>query len=356
MFLSAIVFTTLQITSKPTGAPQPASGAPAEGGATCATSGCHYNSVSTVTNVLSTDIPVAGYTPGNTYNITVVVTGTGWKGFMVSPQNSVGTALGTLYSGSGSKIVFTNYITHSTDKSGTPAIWTFQWKAPAAGSGDITFYGAFAITLYNTQKQTLTVHENTGTITPPVVSTLASSNITSSSATLNGTVNTNGKQYAVSFQYKTPTTSWIFSGATPSTLNCNTATPFSLNVSNILPNTTVTYRACAWNTGDTTWGTIQTFTTNMNTGIELVTDHTNFSVFPNPATTNLTIGFNLTQQAEVKINLLNMEGKYVHSFFNRSLSAGIQTLKLDLNEMKPGIYFLQMHVNDGVSYKKILID
>lgn len=355
MFLSATIFTTLQITSKPNGAPQPASGAPAEGGATCATSGCHYNSISTVTNVISTDIPVAGYTPGNTYNITVVVSGTGWKGFMVSPQNSAGTALGTLYSGAGSKIVFTNYITHSIDKSGTPAIWTFQWKAPAAGSGDVTFYGAFAITLYNTQKQTLTVHENTGSAIP-TVTTLASSNITSSSLTLNGTVNTNGNLYSVSFQYKTPNTSWVFSSATPSTLNCNTATPVSLIISSIPSNTTITYRACAWNTGDTTWGITQTATTSGNAGIDKVNNDIIFSVFPNPATTNLTIGFSLIQQADVKINLLNMEGKSIHSFFNHSLSAGSQSLKLDLNEMKPGIYFLQMQVNDGVSYKKILID
>lgn len=355
MFLSVIIFTTTQILSLPTGAAAPATGGPAEGGATCSQSSCHSGSVSTVSNVLVSDIPAAGYTPGSTYNLTVTVIGSGWKGFMVSAQNSSGTFLGTLITGTLSKIVFGNYITHSSDKSTSPAVWSFQWKAPAVGSGDVTFYGAFAITKFATQKQSITVHENNGAVIPPVVSTLPSTNISSTGATLNGTVNTNGRSYTVSFQYKTATSPWIFLNANPSTLNCTSATADSLHISSIPPNTNITYRACAWNIGDTTWGTIQTFTTPSNTGIDNIKNCSSFNIYPNPATTTLNLSFDLNENAEVKINLLGVDGKSVRAFYKNNLSSGKQELIFDVNDVKAGIYFLQMIVNNQTTYQKVLI-
>lgn len=165
--VTALLFTfglsIQQIISNPTGTPAQASGGPAEGGATCSQSGCHFGTPTTVTDILTTDIPAAGYTPGTTYNITATVSGSGGKGLMVSAQNPSGTFLGTMLAGTGSKKVFTNYITHSNDKSASPAVWSFQWTAPAAGSGPVTFYGAFAITRNITRKQQLVVNENTTT-------------------------------------------------------------------------------------------------------------------------------------------------------------------------------------------------
>ena len=162
---TALIFTLVlsvqQIISNPTGAPSQASGGPAEGGATCTQSGCHFGTPTTVSNIITTDIPAEGYTPGTTYNITVTVTGSGWKGFMLSSQNASGSFLGTLMSGTGSKVVFTNYITHSSDKNPSPAVWTFKWKAPSAGSGAATFYGAFAVTRNATRTQSVTVQEKT---------------------------------------------------------------------------------------------------------------------------------------------------------------------------------------------------
>ena len=356
IFLSVISFTTVQIISKPTGAPQAAAGAPAEGGATCAQGGCHAGSATAVSNVITNDIPAAGYTPGTTYNITVTVTGSGWKGFMISPQNSTGTYLGTLISGAGSKTVFTKYITHSTDKSPSPAVWALQWKAPAAGAGDVTFYGAFAISLYTTQKQALTVHENTSGGIPPVVSTLASNNITSHSATLNGSINTNGRSYSAAFQYKTPTSSWVMVGATPATVSSSSATNVSLDVSGLPSNTTITYKVCAWNPGDTAWGTAQTFNTSVNTGIAGINRISSLNIFPNPAASDLNLTFNLDQKADIRINLTSMDGKTVYALYKNTLSAGNQELKLDVKDMRSGIYFLQVQMNDQTTYQKVLID
>ncbi|MES2559282.1 MAG: choice-of-anchor V domain-containing protein [Bacteroidota bacterium] len=164
---SAVLFTLLlsvqQIISNPTGAPLQASGGPAESGATCMQAGCHFGAPETVTDIVTTDIPAAGYTPGTTYNITASVTGSGAKGLMVSVQNAGGTHLGTLISGTGSKIVFSKYITHNNPQFAATAVWNFKWTAPVAGSGPVKAYGVFAITRNTTRKQELTIAENTTT-------------------------------------------------------------------------------------------------------------------------------------------------------------------------------------------------
>jgi hypothetical protein len=149
------------LNSQPNGAPEPASGGPAEGGVTCIK--CHDGTATTVTDRMTTNIPTEGYTPGTTYNVTVSFSGTGRKGFMFSAQNAGGTFKGTPISGTGSQVTSTNYITHSAAINSTAATWTFQWIAPAAGTGDVNLYGAFAVTKANTTKQVITVKEKVNT-------------------------------------------------------------------------------------------------------------------------------------------------------------------------------------------------
>lgn len=156
-------FTLGGLNSRPTGAPVPASGGPAEANATCAQSGCHNGSTSVVNDRLTTDIPAAGYTPGATYNITISFSGSGQKGFMFSAQNAAGDFKGSPISGSGSKVVFTNYVTHTLAKTSAPSTWEFKWTAPAAGSGAVNLHAAFAIGFDNVAKQVVAVNENLNT-------------------------------------------------------------------------------------------------------------------------------------------------------------------------------------------------
>lgn len=116
-------------------------------GKDCSVSGCHNTTSTPVSNYITTNIPSQGYTPGQTYQITVTVPGnSGWqKGFEVSPQDSAGTILGTLIAGTGSELTPGNagYITQSSPISNSSAVWVFNWTAPATGTGTVTFYGAF---------------------------------------------------------------------------------------------------------------------------------------------------------------------------------------------------------------------
>lgn len=146
----ALTLTTTKVTSDPTGAPAGVANDPASGGATC--TNCHGGTATIATASqasITSNIPAAGYTPGTTYTITGTVNYTGRStfGFEVSPQNAAGTKLGTLVNtGSQTKLVGTNkYVTHTLagNSGSNTKSWTFNWTAPAAGTGSVTFYGSF---------------------------------------------------------------------------------------------------------------------------------------------------------------------------------------------------------------------
>ena len=123
---------------------------------------CMGGSASPVTGWITSDVPSMGYKNDSTYHITVTATGSGNKGFEVSPQDPAGNILGTLIAGSGSKLIDTGkYITHTAPKTGSSASWVFQWTAPSSGNGDITFYGSIAVTKLVTKTTTLTITKNT---------------------------------------------------------------------------------------------------------------------------------------------------------------------------------------------------
>jgi len=163
----------------PGGAPDGVTGSPGDG-ANCVQ--CHEGTVNSATGWITSDIPAGGYIPGNTYLITATnsLTGSGKYGFEVSPQNASGVLLGTLAAGTNSQLVGSGkYVTHKSASS-TVKVWTFQWTAPIAGTGNVTFYGAFALNYLPgaTVLSTLAVSEqtNTGISEPMPSSALISPN------------------------------------------------------------------------------------------------------------------------------------------------------------------------------------
>ncbi len=120
-------------------------------GRTCGSGGgCHAGGTTNQNGIITTNIPACGYTPGQTYNITVTATSAGRTkfGFSLSAQKtSNGVTAGTLIAGTGSQLNGSNrYITHTS--AGTAAtgsgtrVWNFQWTAPVAGTGSVSLYAA----------------------------------------------------------------------------------------------------------------------------------------------------------------------------------------------------------------------
>lgn len=88
----------------------------------------------------------------------------------------------------------------------------------------------------------------------PDATTDAPTNITSTSATLNGTVNANNSSTAVSFEYGPTTAYGSTITATPSPLTGNTPTLVSASVTGLTPGATYHFRVKAVSTGGTTYG------------------------------------------------------------------------------------------------------
>lgn len=132
------------------GAPAGRTGSPGDGGLTCSAVGCHGATPQPGSNLFFVGVPTAGYNPGQTYLVQVNFSGLGNKGFQLSPQSPNGTLLGQLINtnstgtqGTQTVGVGGKYITHRLAQSGATGSWSFQWRAPAAGTGPVTFYGAF---------------------------------------------------------------------------------------------------------------------------------------------------------------------------------------------------------------------
>lgn len=131
-----------------TAAPAGHTGSPGDGKVCTA---CHLGAAAAAkTDIITTNIPVQGYVPGNTYTITVTLNnpGTTRFGFQLSPQDLAGNMLGAWGpSTAETQVINGKYATHKlVGTNGTDSkVWTLQWTAPASGTGDVTFYGAFNI-------------------------------------------------------------------------------------------------------------------------------------------------------------------------------------------------------------------
>lgn len=138
------------------GPPAGFTGSPADGKTCGSNGGCHSgNTIISQTGWITSDIPTTGYTPGDTFSITATVTQNGITkfGFQLSPQSPTGTKLGTLVANANTKLAggsgkYIEQISLSTSGAGTKS-WTFDWIAPVAGTGDVTFYASFNATNSN---------------------------------------------------------------------------------------------------------------------------------------------------------------------------------------------------------------
>ncbi len=112
-------------------------------------SNCHAPGPATpITGWITTDIPPIGYTPGNTYTITLSTPGetTSKMGFQITAETAAAKA-GMFVITNATRTQLTNdfTVTHTaagTDPMGTPNSWTMDWTAPASGTGAVTFYAA----------------------------------------------------------------------------------------------------------------------------------------------------------------------------------------------------------------------
>jgi len=78
------------------------------------------------------------------------------------------------------------------------------------------------------------------------------------------------------------------------------------------------------------------------------------SIYPNPAKDNLHLSFNLRKATKLSISLLDQTGKRVKLFQNKRLEVGLQDLNFPIENLAPGVYFVQLR-GGGRRYGKRVI-
>ncbi len=213
---------------------------------------CHSGTATSANGLITSTVPAAGYTAGTKYTFTATIANPGTKGkwgFQISPQNNAGTLLGTLVVTNTTNTQLkpsSKYIEH-TSAGNKSSSWSFDWTAPASGTGDVTFYGAFLIgdNFNNTsgdqvQTSTLLVHENSCTA-PTITKTTPASLCGVGTATLTatataGTINwyaaaTGGTSLGTGTSFTTPSISTTTTYYVDATNTCTTATRTAVTAS-----------------------------------------------------------------------------------------------------------------------------
>lgn len=79
------------------------------------------------------------------------------------------------------------------------------------------------------------------------------------------------------------------------------------------------------------------------------------SVYPNPASDNISFTFRTKKTGIVKLSLYNELGQSVASLLDESLPPGIHTSHAEINDLHAGTYFYSLQTGDGVMRGKIFV-
>jgi hypothetical protein len=150
-----------------------------------------------------------------------------------------------------------NGASYSTGNTGT----TFANYGSATVAGQsYSYYVVVHLTSGATvTSNTVSATAPTNCAVPATVTTLAATNISSSGATMNGSVNPNGLSTTVWFQWGTTTALGQNTGS--ATTTGTTAASWSSTFSGLAQNATIFYRIAAQNSAGTSYGSTLSFTT-----------------------------------------------------------------------------------------------
>lgn len=304
----------------PGGSPAGYTGSPGDGHDCTA---CHGGSTSFEPGWITSDIPAEGYTPGITYNLTVTVSGSGDKGFQVSPQDLSGNQLGILVAGTGTHLNGgTKYVNQNSKSTANPAIWNFQWIAPDAGTGEVTFYGAFTVNKPVTKTSTLIVQEAASVPLEVVVSAEPGNICTGDSSHLEAVAAGGSGSY---------TYQWT---SDPPGFTSSASDPW------VFPTETTTYYV------------------EVSDGVQMVEDSVevsvyclgtpdgasgdpNIMVYPNPFKDNLMIDFQRVREGTWTVSMYRLTGQKVYQQEFRPTDAD-PVMQIDPGTLPDGSYILSL--------------
>lgn len=84
---------------------------------------------------------------------------------------------------------------------------------------------------------------------------------------------------------------------------------------------------------------------------------TGFKVFPNPVTGTSQVYFNLLENSDVNVELMDLTGRMVRTIFSGSMNAGEQYLNVENHQFgAAGVYFVRLTINGVASIQKVVVE
>ncbi|HEX6429407.1 MAG TPA: T9SS type A sorting domain-containing protein [Niastella sp.] len=79
------------------------------------------------------------------------------------------------------------------------------------------------------------------------------------------------------------------------------------------------------------------------------------SIYPNPAKSYTRLQFTLNKASLVTIDVYNVAGMKVKSVVNRSFSAGVNTMNIDIANLKSGVYMVKITIDSQTSCSPLIV-
>ncbi|MBX7107606.1 MAG: T9SS type A sorting domain-containing protein [Chitinophagales bacterium] len=79
-------------------------------------------------------------------------------------------------------------------------------------------------------------------------------------------------------------------------------------------------------------------------------------IYPNPASGNTTLHFNLPDASRITLQIFDVNGKQVQTVIDKTLAAGDHAFQINTATLSQGIYFVRMTTMDGTMNQKLIVE
>ena len=78
-------------------------------------------------------------------------------------------------------------------------------------------------------------------------------------------------------------------------------------------------------------------------------------IYPNPTSENLNVMFNLSEPALIGLSVIDVMGKLLMTLPKKNFTSGVNNHQFNVNDLQPGVYFLQLDSNNSHATKRFII-
>lgn len=99
---------------------------------------------------------------------------------------------------------------------------------------------------------------------------------------------------------------------------------------------------------------VDDFSDLTTSAIDILKARFDLNTFPNPFDTEVTLTFNLENQARVVLNIYDLNGNLVRGVTDEDFIPGFHTITVNTGNLQPGVYFYQLRSNGAIVSSKMI--